>query len=226
MPSGGVLAFFGQFKTRRAWALLIACVNLVGIAYGFYYYREQFAVTPVWAWPFVPDSPLAVLWAELALAAYWLRRESSLLDALAFLGNVQVGLWTVYVLVAYDDSFHTLDFLRGGPVTLNAILLAGHAGMALLGLIFLQGLRERAVVARRRVAWGVGLAAAYYLVQDALDYWGPDFVGRGCGLRPYTVPCDAAREPTLALVTVGLTLVASAVLAWVVLRPASNAGRK
>ena len=89
--------------------------------------------------------------------------------------------------------------------------------MAVLALVFLQGLRERAAVDRRGVALAVGVAAAYYLVQDVVDYWGPDFVGRGCGMRPYTVPCDA-REPLLAAVTFGLTLLASAGLAWATLR--------
>ena len=216
----GLVALFGFFKTHRGWALAIALVNLVGIAYGFYYYGSQFAVTPPGLWWLVPDSPLAVLWAEAALAAYWLfRRRPGVLDALAFVGNVQVGLWTCYVLLAYEDGFHTLDFLQGeGPVHLNTVLWAGHLGMAVLALVFLQGLRERAAVDRRGVALAIGLALAYYVVQDLVDYWGPDYVGRGCGMRPYTVPCDA-REPVLAAVTLGLTLASSAALAWATLRP-------
>ena len=215
----GVVRFFGHFKTHAGWAILIAVVNLVGIAYGFYYYARQFAVTPAWLWWLVPDSPLAVLWAELALMAFWLlRRRPGVLDALALVGNVQVGLWTCYVLLAYEDGFHTLDFLQGeGPIHLNTVLWVGHFGMAVLALVFLQGLRERAQVDRRGVALAVAVAAGYYLLQDAVDYFGPDYVGRGCGMRPYTVPCDA-REPLLAVVTFGLTLAASALLAWTTLR--------
>lgn len=210
----GAAAFFGHFKTHRGWALLVASINLVGIAYGFYYYRAQFAATPAWLWPFVPDSPLAVLWAEAALVAYWLRRESSALDALAFVGNVQVGLWTVYVLLAYADHFGTYR------MNLNTILLVGHAGMALLALIFVQGLRERRERAPMRVWWGVAAAAGYYLVNDALDYFLPTDLNDGCGLRPYTVPCDARLESLLTLVTFGLTLLAVAALVVTVRRPA------
>lgn len=210
-----LVSFFGAFKEHRAWAALIGLVNLVGIAYGFYYYGDQFRVTPIWLWPLVPDSPLAVLWAELALLAYWLlparaRGRWLWLDALAFVGNVQVGLWTCYVLLAYP-SFGTLDFLHGGPIRLNTILWVGHLGMAALALIYVKGLREA------RAMWAVGVAAAYYLLNDIVDYFGPDHSGSGCGLRPYTVPCDG-HEPVLTVVTFGLTLGAVGALAWLVKR--------
>lgn len=223
-PLFGV-AWFGWFKVAPFWALVIALVNLVGIAYGFYYYVPQFVETPPALWLLVPDSPLAVLWAELALAAYWIHRwragrgaasgeapglTAATLDALAFVGNVQVGLWTVYVLLAYAESFGTYTF------NLNTILLAGHAGMAVLALVFVAGMRAR-MEARPAVQWaGIGLAAAYYLLQDAVDYFGPDFLGKGCGMRPHTVPCDPALEGILAAVTFGLTLLSIAVLAALV----------
>jgi uncharacterized membrane protein YpjA len=216
-PKPFSVAWFGRFKVHPGWALLIALVNLVGIAYGFYYYAPQFAKTPVALWPFVPDSPLAVLWAEADLALYWVHRwrggkgeprgvAAATLDALAFLGNVQVGLWTVYVLLAYADSFGTYR------LTLNTILLAGHAGMAVLALVFAAGMRARFREAPRAQWTGLGLALAYYLVQDALDYFGPDYLGGGCGMRPHTVPCDASMEPVLAAVTFGLTLLGAAAL--------------
>ncbi|HET6406105.1 MAG TPA: DUF1405 domain-containing protein [Candidatus Thermoplasmatota archaeon] len=210
-----VVDFFGFFKEHRAWALVIALVNLVGIAYGFYYYGQQFAATPWYLWWLVPDSPLAVLWAQAALAAYWLLdRRPGWLDALAFVGNVQVGLWTCYVLLAYEPHFHTLDFLQGeGPVALNTVLWFGHLGMAALALIFVKGLRERAREAPRAAWLAVGVAAAYYLLNDVVDYFGPDHLGSGCGMRPYTVPCTP-QEPVLAAVTFGLTLASVGLLAW------------
>ena len=226
------IAFFGEFKKRAGWALLIGAINLVGIAYGFYYYRAQFATTPWWLWVFVPDSPLAVLWAELALAAWWLQEKrgashetwwEASLDTLAFVGNVQVGLWTVYVLSAYA-GFGTFDFLHGGPVELNTVLLVGHAGMAVLGLVFVQGMRERSGRARRTMGIGLAVGAAYYLANDILDYAGQnlgfDYQHNGCGLRPYTVPCDLhGPETMLAFVTFGLTLGGLAAL-WALVRRA------
>lgn len=226
------VAFFGRFKTTPGWALIIALVNLLGIAYGFYYYLDQFRITPVWLWPFVPDSPLAVLWAQLALGGYWfhlLRRPKAkpgrwldAFGALAWVGNAQVGLWTVYVLLAYADrmgTFAQMTYPGGftGP-SLNAILLVGHAAMVGLGLLFLDGIRERVRSEPRRLWVVLGVAGGYYLVNNVLDYFGPDFLGRGCGLRPITVPCDPALEGALTAVTFGLTLAGLAVL-YMVARP-------
>lgn len=228
-PAPLTVGWFGRFKVHAGWAALIALVNVVGIVYGFYYYGPQFAETPAVLWPFVPDSPLAVLWAEAALLLYWVHRWRggageargvlpATLDALAFIGNVQVGLWTVYVLLAYADSFGTLDFLRGGVVELNTVLLVGHAGMAALALVFLAGIRARFRDDPRAQGAGLALALGYYLVQDALDYFGPDFLGNGCGMRPHTVPCDPALEGLLTAVTFGLTLIAAGFLALVTRR--------
>jgi uncharacterized membrane protein YpjA len=218
-PRVGWVAFFGRFKTQKAWAWLIGAINLVGIAYGFYYYAPQFAQTPWYLWVFVPDSPLAVLWAELALIGYWIGRRALALEALAVVGNVQVGLWTVYVLLAYAEEFGTYT------LNLNTILLAGHAGMAALALIFLHGIRDARASTPRRAALGIAIAGAYYLVNDALDYFGPDHLGNGCGMRPHTVPCDPAREPLLVAVTFGLTLAALAFL-WLSTRPGTKDGRE
>lgn len=218
----GWVEFFGSFKKSRTWALVIALVNLLGIVYGFYYYRSQFAATPVWLWLFVPDSPLAVLWAELALVAFWLRRPQPWLDALAFVGNVQVGLWTVYVLLAFASDFGTLAFLDGGAIDLNTVLLVGHGGMAALALIFVQGLRD---APRRARGAAIAIALGYYLVNDILDYfgnaWGLDFMRNGCGMRPYTIPCRDATEPLLTVVTFALTLGAAGAL-WLATRRPSR----
>lgn len=214
-----LIDFFGFFKEHKGWAIVIALVNLVGIGYGFYYYGSQFEVTPAWLWWLVPDSPLAVLWAELALGAYWLlRARPAWLDALAFIGNVQVGLWTCYALVAYEDDFHTLDVFQGeGPLSLNTVLWLGHLAMAALALVFVKGLRDRAREAPRAVWVAIGIGAGYYLVNDVVDYFGPDFskAQLGCGLRPHTIPCDAG-EPALTAITFALTLLSTGLLVWLV----------
>lgn len=220
-----LVAWLGRFKTARSWALLIAVINLVGIVYGFVYYLPQFRATPWYWWPFVPDSPLAVLWAELALLAFWLRWRPGILDALAFVGNVQVGLWTTYVFLAYP-SFHALDFLHGGRVTLNSVLFVGHLGMAALALIFVAGLRA---LPKARLAWAIGGAAAYYVVNDIVDYFGPtyplldprDGPAHAChdhGLRPFTVPCREGAEASLTIATFLLTAL-SVVALWALTRP-------
>lgn len=92
-----------DFGLRFAW--LIVAINLAGTAFGFWYYRHQFTYEPVVMWPFVPDSPLATLLIALAIACWKLGYEQPWLTTLAFFGNVILGLWTPYVLLAFFDSY-------------------------------------------------------------------------------------------------------------------------
>ncbi|MCL7418685.1 MAG: DUF1405 domain-containing protein [Halalkalicoccus sp.] len=107
---------------RYAWA--IVAINLAGTAFGFWYYRFQFAGTPVAMWPWVPDSPLATLFIASSLALWKLDRGNELVDMLAFFGNIKLGLWTPYVLVVFNDAF-----LAGTAVPMYAFLLTSHLGM-------------------------------------------------------------------------------------------------
>ncbi len=200
-----VLEFFHAFKTNAIRRRLIVLVNLAGIAYGFYYYTPQFDVTPIALWLFVPDSPLAVLWATVPLLLYEFgRRRSDTLDAVAVVANVQVGLWTAYVLLYYSDHFQTFDF------GLNALLLFAHLGMAVEALIFLRDLRaslSRAWAKSLPVLAGVG---AWFLLNDWLDYFYTGINNGGCaGLRPYTVPCYDLGVTAAFTITLSLTIVAA-----------------
>lgn len=193
-----LLARLAWFKRNAAARRTILAIDAVGVAYGFYYYARyhQFELTPAWLWPFVPDSPLAVLWAFLALALLEVGRRSRSLEALAVVGNVQVGLWTCYVLAA---NWATM----GSP--LNVVLWVAHLGMAAHALVFLDDLRADWRAARR--AWLL-VPAAFYLVNDALDYFlaSVTYPGRAAcpGISPITIPCNDGYA-TLAVVTFALT---------------------
>jgi uncharacterized membrane protein YpjA len=197
------LAWFKETAwTRRA----ILAVNLVGVAYGFYYYSFQFAATSPLYWLFVPDSPLAVLYATVALALYETGRRHDVLDALAVIANAKVGLWTAFVLVFYGDHFAIFT----DPLTsLNFWLFWGHLGMALEAGIFLEDLRP---VGRH----GWAGVAGWFLLNDAVDYGlvDPGYFPACDGLRPATVPCVPGKETVLTAVTVGFTLLGLAVAWW------------
>ncbi len=216
-----VLEWLQWFKVTAwtRWAMLATCV--VGIGYGFYYYVPQFAATPAALWVFVPDSPLAVTWAFLALALYGARgRRSDWLDALAFVSNAQVGLWTAYVLIAYWDAFGIYTF------NLNFVLFWGHLGMVALGAVFARDLR--ASLARRpgRRPIVLGVVLAWLLVNDAVDYLAfRGYYHADCGLRPWTVPCDPGTEGVTAAVTFVLSAGSIATLAWLTRVPAGTRGR-
>lgn len=197
-PAVDALARLGWFARHPGARRTILAVDAVGVAYGFYYYAQygQFALTPAYLWPWVPDSPLAVLWAFLALILIEFGRRSRALEGLAVVGNVQVGLWTCYVLAA---NWATM----GSP--LNAVLWVAHLAMAAHALVFLDGLRADWRAGSR--AW-IAVPAVFYVVNDALDYFlasvaYPDRAG--CvGISPITVPCNDGYA-TLAVVTFGLT---------------------
>jgi uncharacterized membrane protein YpjA len=87
----------------HAW--VIVAVNLIGTAFGFWYYLPQFRLEPLITWPVIPDSPMATLLIALSLALYKLDRSSEYLNVLAFFGCIKLGLWTPYVLTVFADAF-------------------------------------------------------------------------------------------------------------------------
>lgn len=222
----GFTRFFHRFKEDPRWRYAIMAINLGGIAYGFFYYAPQFLGTehpfvqrwfpevarggpveaaPWYLWLFVPDSPLAVLWAQLALLLYTVGRRNDYVDGLAVVANIQVGVWTAYVLTFYWETYRIYTF------NLNFILLWLHLGMAAQALIFLHDLRGSGA----RVVAAVG---GWMLFNDLLDYAYPWYGTDGCtGLRPYTVPCTDGIGITFGM-TVLLTLAATAALGAYALR--------
>lgn len=201
----GLFNWLARFKTRRGLAALLLAVNLGGVAYGFYYYSPQFALTPYYLWLFVPDSPLAVLWMVAVLALALSGRQSRWIDALAFVSLVKVGLWTAFVLLYYEDNFRILD----APLAnLNFYLFWLHLGMVAEAFVLVKGFRGLGAGWPALVAW--------FLANDALDYFFPGFRHDGCiGTRPITVPCQDFH--LLIPVTLALT-VGSLALCWAMVR--------
>ncbi len=192
---------------------LVLVVNAIGIAYGFYYYVPQFANTPVYLWPLVPDSPMAVGLMTIALGFVAAGRSRPWLNLLGSAAMIKVGLWTAVVLAWFPEHFSfsllpVLDCPTGtlGCGNLNTILFYGHIGMAMEALI---------VVDQLPTGWRPFAAVGGLLaLHDVLDYsWPVDYLGRGCnGIFPHTVPCD--HLGATFLMTLSLTLGAIGALAW------------
>ncbi|MEZ3142935.1 DUF1405 domain-containing protein [Halobaculum sp. MBLA0143] len=153
-------------------ALPIVVVNLVGTAFGFWYYGFhplplsdppivwQFAGTPPAMWVFVPDSPVATGFIALALGLWLVDRQNDYVTALAFLGCWKLGLWTPFVLVAFADGF-----LATTPLPMYLFLFVSHLGMAVEGFL----LYRVSTFPRRAVAVAVG----WYVLNDVVDYFLP-----------------------------------------------------
>ena len=143
---------------RFVW--VIVPINLVGTAFGFWYYRFQFRALPTEMWLFIPDSPGATLLIALALGAWALGRSSDTLAALAFFGNVKLGLWTPYVLVVFWPEFLAVN----GPA-LYAFLLVSHLAMVVQAFV-LHRITDFPLRA-------VAIATAWYTVDLLMDYFVP-----------------------------------------------------
>jgi len=141
-----------------AWVVVLT--NLVGTAFGFWYYRFQFAAEPVAIWPLVPDSPVATLFIAASLALWKLGRSNEIVNALAFFGCWKLGFWTPFVLVAFADGF-----LATTPVPMYAFLLGSHLMMVV-----------EAFLIHRYSDFPVGavaVAVAWYGLNDVVDYFLP-----------------------------------------------------
>ncbi|MFB6082270.1 MAG: DUF1405 domain-containing protein [Halanaeroarchaeum sp.] len=141
---------------RLAW--LVAAVDLAGTAFGFYYYRFQFASTAAVAWPLVPDSPMATLFAAGSLVAYELDVDADWLHMLAFFGLIKLGLWTPYVQLFVNGQ-------GGLALWLWLFLITSHLAMSLEAFV----IHRYATFSVRAVA----VAAGWYVLNDVVDYFVP-----------------------------------------------------
>ena len=138
---------------------LVVLTNLVGTAFGFWYYRFQFSIEPAVMWPFVPDSPVATLFIALAFGAWYLGRSNEYLNALAFFGCLKLGAWTPYVLLVFKGDFAYLH-----PAMYN-FLFWSHLAMVVEAFVIhrFADFPARAVL----------VAVVWYGVNDLVDYFLP-----------------------------------------------------
>lgn len=148
---------FSHWLVATPWVVwTLVAINLGSAVVGYlYWYGDALLRTPLYFWPFVPDSPLsATLWAAALLALHYQKRLPFLV-LLAVTGSIKYGLWTDWVW--FTNS------LSGGGYDVEAIVLSvNHFGMVLEGLALLPlvsfGMRHVAGV------------AAWYGFNDLVDY--------------------------------------------------------
>lgn len=119
------------------------------------------ARVPLWAYPFVPDCPLAAGMFGVALALRHFGRPSRLLDQLAAVFGIKYGVWTM--------SFWTLYWLDGGPFELTSlfsgpVMFVTHLGLFVLGVLFVLFFIGRP---RPREA---ALVLLWFVMSDVVDY--------------------------------------------------------
>lgn len=145
---------------RLAWP--IAIINLIGTAFGFWYYRFQLEATPLLAWPFVPDSPLATLFIALSLIAWRMDIQASVIHVLAFLGCIKLGFWTPFVQVVLNGS-------AGIATWLYVFLIVSHLAMGAEAFVIHRYARFRPSA--------IAIAVLWYGWNDLVDYVWPILEG-------------------------------------------------
>jgi uncharacterized membrane protein YpjA len=193
---------------RFAWVVVIT--NLLGTAFGFWYYRAQFGETPTAMWPFLPDSPLATLLFALAVASWKLGKPRQWLMGLAFVGNIVLGAWTPFVLLTFRAEFPT-------PEPMWQFLFWSHLAMVVQAFV----LHRIGDFPPRAIA----VAAIWYGTNLVVDYFVPVL-----GDHPHhtAIPVDA--DYSVALGATAHDAIAAAavvlVLAAVTLAAATGAAKR
>ncbi|GAB6935584.1 DUF1405 domain-containing protein [Calditerricola yamamurae] len=168
---------------RRDVMAFLVGVNFLGTLYGYYWYREQLAATPVALWPFVPDSPTASAAFTLVLAMALAGRANGWVHAFAAVTMVKYGIWAPAVILTTGAL--------GGPIPWqNWMLVASHLAMALEALLYAFLYRIKGYQ-----WWGV---AAWTLLNDAVDY--------GLDVHPWMGPTLEPYDHLVGWATVGLSL--------------------
>jgi uncharacterized membrane protein YpjA len=154
---------------RFAW--VIVAVNLLGTAFGFWYYgfhpvplsdpliTWQLAGEPPVMWPFVPDSPVATLFIALSLGLWKLGKSTEWVNALAFFGCIKLGAWTPFVLLAFMEGF-----------SYNSVLMYNFLFWSHLAMVAQAFLIHRY---SDFPVWAIAVAIAWYGFNDLVDYFVP-----------------------------------------------------
>jgi uncharacterized membrane protein YpjA len=169
------------------WVCMVA--NLLGaLVGGVVWYGPQLLASPLWAYPFIPDCPLAALVATIAFIAIRAGRRWPLFYALVAFGCMKYGLWTL--------AFWSRHWLGGGAVEpISAGLFIVHMGLCAEGLLL--ALRAFPLSLPRRLA-----VIGWYVLSIAVDY--------GLGFHPPLTPFVPLAY--IFWVAVGLTAVIGAAL--------------
>jgi len=139
----------------RSFLWLLLLINIGGTLYGYYWYGWQLVETPAIFLPFVPDSPTASLFFVIVLAAFLLRKNWPIIEALAIVTLFKYGFWAVVMNVLVLNQTGELNIA-------GWMLIFSHAGMAIEGLLYAPFFRFK--------KWHLILAGIWTLHNDVIDY--------------------------------------------------------
>lgn len=184
---------------RLVW--VVVAINLVGTVFGFWFYAfetGQLLATPLVMWPWVPDSPLATLFAAAAFASWARGNPREWLIALAFFGNIILGLWTPYTILVFREVY-----LAGPAPALYTFMFFSHLAMVVQALVLYR--------ISEFPPWAVGIAVFWYGFDFVVDFHVP-IVG-----EPHHTVLPVARDTEVWLGATALDAAAAGTFALTLL---------
>jgi len=147
---------------NKSLIFLIAIANLVGFAYGIYYYSDQLSEWSPLFWVLIIDCPLQALFVGIAFLTFISVSGKKgpvfeFFTKLTSVGAIKYGIWTMFVILFYSSYF-----LAGEDWGMYSVLFFAHLGLLIEGLL-LAG-------AYKIDFKDIALIGLFYLINDYSDY--------------------------------------------------------
>ncbi|HDA1722901.1 TPA: DUF1405 domain-containing protein [Staphylococcus aureus] len=141
---------------QRSWLMMLLICNILGMIYGYIWYGEQLSHTPWQFKIFVPDSPTAILFLVISISLILIRKQNSIIDALAFVTLFKYGIWAVIRNILF--------IIEQGDITVNGlVLMFSHSIMAVQAIYFYPRFKRSMI--------GISVAMTWVFLNDYIDYF-------------------------------------------------------
>ncbi|HCZ8901787.1 TPA: DUF1405 domain-containing protein [Staphylococcus aureus] len=148
--------FWQYILYQRSWLMMLLICNILGMIYGYIWYGEQLSHTPWQFKIFVPDSPTAILFLVISISLILIRKQNSIIDALAFVTLFKYGIWAVIMNILF--------IIEQGDITVNGlVLMFSHSIMAVQAIYFYPRFK--------RFMIGISVAMTWVFLNDYIDYF-------------------------------------------------------
>ncbi|HHW6335067.1 TPA: DUF1405 domain-containing protein [Staphylococcus aureus] len=151
-----VNTFWQYTLYQRSWLMMLLICNILGMIYGYIWYGEQLSHTPWQFKIFVPDSPTAILFLVISISLILIRKQNSIIDALAFVTLFKYGIWAVIMNILF--------IIEQGDITVNGlVLMFSHSIMAVQAIYFYPRFKRSMI--------GISVAMTWVFLNDYIDYF-------------------------------------------------------
>lgn len=141
---------------QRSWLMMLLICNILGMIYGYIWYGEQLSHTPWQFKIFVPDSPTAIFFLVISISLILIRKQNSIIDALAFVTLFKYGIWAVIMNILF--------IIEQGDITVNGlVLMFSHSIMAVQAIYFYPRFKRSMI--------GISVAMTWVFLNDYIDYF-------------------------------------------------------